>query len=173
MNLSFEFSKIKESFKRVKEDMIIIENKINSNYDDFLNSHKVFKKELNIITDNLKQKLDFFKLNHLDGSNNNGNFGHKNLLDIKAEISNLKKQMQVILDQNYKINQVLQKKNLEEDKYNILSNKVKSCELEVFLLKEKLAENEFNLKQLKETNLKILNLIEDLSKTESEIMNKI
>jgi len=172
MNISHEFSKIRDSFRKVKTDMDFLSEKISENYDEFTRRHKVLGKDIENLTLELKTSITKLRETFLDSSNNNtNNLDLTQINSLKLDIKELKSEIISIQKSHHKtitsIDDV--KKNKKDIKS--LKEKLHSSELEIFLLKERLTEKDLEVKQIKEISKHLFNVVEDLSKSELELIN--
>jgi len=169
MGVTAEFFKIKEGFKKVREDMNYLSEKISENYDDFFKKHKIISLDVENLTLELKKSLEHLNKNHINKEA--PKISEKELLDIKSEIKHLKKEIVKIQDGHHNlINNISDIKN-NKTEIKKLKEKLNSSELEIFLLKERLIEKDVEIKQVKEISKHLFNVLEDLSKTELELLN--
>ncbi len=168
MNISHEFFKVKQGFKKVKEDMNYLSEKISENYDEFTRRHKVIARDIENITLELKEGLEFIKKNHL---HSNSTISDKEILDLRNEISELKKEIIHINKEHGTISSALEEIKSNKKEIKELKEKLHSGELELFLLKERLVEKDQEIKQIKDISKHLFGLIEELSKTELDIIN--
>ena len=169
MNLSHEFSKIRNSFRKVKTDMNFLSEKISENYDEFTRRHKVIAKDVENLTLELKNSLSNLKINHL--SNPESNLDKIELNNLKLEIKELKSEIMEIQKSHNKTISSLDDIKTNKKDIKSLKDKLHSGELEIFLLKEKLVEKEVEIKQIKEISKHLFNIVDDLSKSELDLLN--
>lgn len=169
MNISHEFFKIKDSFRKVKDDMNFLSNRITENYDEFTRRHKVLAQDIENITLELKSNLD--KIKQATSNTQQNKISDKDLLDLKSEIRTLKLQVHSIQNTHNNIADSIS--DIRENKKQIksLKEKLSSGELEIYLLKERLVEKDAELKQIKEVSRNLFNIVDDLSKTELDMLN--
>lgn len=168
MNISQEFFKIKDGFRKVKDDMNFISSKITENYDDFIQKHSSLNNQIQELSKKLNSEIKEIKekglnsFNHLEPSE---------LLYLKSEIKELKKE---IFETHHNHSQISENiNNIKKNKKEIkeIKEKLHTSELELYLLKERLIEKDVEMKQIKEVSKHLFNIVEDLSKTELELIN--
>jgi len=169
MNIAYEFSKVKGAFKKVKEDMDEITQKIYDNSNHFLKEHESMQEEIKKLSKQIQEGLDHFKKNHLQ---NIDSVPPKDILDIKTEISELKLEISKTYHISQDFNDMLESVKRNKSEIKDLKNKMHSNELEICLLKEKLLEKDLQLTKLKDVNAHMLNIMDELSRAELEILNK-
>ncbi len=172
MSISYEFSKIRESFRNVKNDMEKITEKINSNYDEFIKNHQDLSNQIQLLSLDLSKKLAKFKLEHLESQNNSKIPQTKEILDMKEEIEKLKKEIKHTHKENHKINDTIEQIKQNKKDIQELKTKLGSSELEIHLLKERIIEKDIELKQIKQISSHLLNILDELTSAEIEILNK-
>jgi len=168
MSLSHELSKIKNSFSKVKVDMNFLADKISENYDDFIKHHKNLAKQIQNLKEELAPHLEKLKSEEF----NNNNYSKKEILDLKKEIKDLKKELLETHSTHTDISLML--KDIKKNSKNIkdLKEKLHTNELEIFLLKDRIAEKDVEIKQMKDVNKHMFNVISDLSHIELEMINR-
>lgn len=169
MNISEEFSKIRFSFSKVKYEMDILIDKISSNYDDFLTHHKKLSGEVEDLSSKVKlvlEKLNDPKSNHLN------HFNSTELNELKLEIKLLKEEVMHSEKKHSNISLVLEDVKKNKKDLKDLKTKLKSSELEIYLLKENLVQKDVEIKQIKEISRHLFNVVEELSKTELSLVNR-
>ena len=176
MNIAYEFSRVKGAFKKVRNDMDEITEQIYENYNHFVKQHEGMQDEIKKLSKEIKEGLLHFNDNHLK---NIDSVSHKEILDISKELSDLKKEISQTYHKSREFNDMLElvkknKKSLDDNEKNMrdLKDKVRTNELEIYLLKEKLAEKDLQLHKLKDVNKHMLDIIDDISRAEIEILNK-
>lgn len=169
MNIVYEFSKVKDAFKKVKTDMDIITDKIHENYDNFLQEHKLMQENVHNLSNELKKHLDYFKSNHLE---NIDAVPKKEILEIKNEISQLKEELSQTFRKTAEFNDLIFSINDNTSQIKDLKEKIHSNELEIYLLKERLVEKDLELTKMKDTSKHLLDIIDELSRAELDLLNK-
>lgn len=168
MNTYHEFSKIKDAFSKVREDMSFLVTKVSENYDEFMKNHQKLSNEVSLLSKQLHENLDKLRQDdslHLkNASSSEIEFLKREIKDLKEEVKNSHK---VHFDMTSTIDNV--KKNSEDIKD--LKDKLRNGELEIYLLKERLLEKDIELKQIKDVNKHMFNLIDELSNIELELIN--
>ena len=167
MNIAYEFSKVKDSFLKVKKDMYSLAEKINDNYDEFMRKHEGLSKEVvalsNVIrdhSDNLKKKF------------REEDISHKELEQLKSEIKELKEHVNSSIKGSYNLRELVDKVRSNEKDVSSLKSQLHSSELEIYLLKERILEKNIELNQMKEISSHMLKVIEELSAIEIDLINK-
>lgn len=163
MNISYEFSKIKDAFRKAKLDVDFLSKKITENYEEFIKSHNLLKNEISFLVSKVEniitQKIE------------KPNMEKKEYFELNLEIKDLKKEIE-----KFQIKHNLLQEKLEEVEKNSKSNfnigkiekRVDASQLEIYLLEEKLKKKDVEIKQIQDINRHIFNLLEDLSKVEME-----
>jgi len=169
MNIAYEFSKVKDAFKKVKTDMDEITDKIYGNYNHFLKEHENMQHEIKKLSKQIQEGLDHFKNNHLK---NIDSVPQKEILDIRKEIADLKLEISKTYHISQEFNDTLELVKRNQGEIKDLKNKIHSNDLEICLLKEKLLEKDLQLTKLKDVNAHMLNIMDELSRTELEILNR-
>jgi len=167
MDFTNEFTKIKDSFLRVKEDITFLSNKVYENYDEFMQHHLKLVKEVKEITEHLKnQSKEFIE-------SNKKKLDDKGILNLKQDIKDVRKIIKSILAKYKALEKALS--DIKENKKDIkeLKKTTKNSQLEIYLLKERLIKKDDELKQIKEINRHMFNTLDELTKLELEMLNKI
>lgn len=168
MNISYEFSKIRNGFKKVKEDMLFLSNKIGENYEEFTRRHKILANDVENLTLELKKSLE-----ELRGKNFHSNenvLSKRDLNELREELKNLKSEVKEIQNDHSKFVSLVNDVKVNKKEIDELKEKLHSGELEVFLLKEKLVERDEEIKQMKEISRHLFNVVDELSKSELDIL---
>lgn len=173
MSLSYEFSKIKGGFKKVKEDIHYLRSSLETNYSSFKKKHDSLSSDLHFLSQELKSSLNTLKTYFLD---------HQKQIDLltplKSEVKELKLHLEEIQQKYMVLSEELhhrssKNKTKSETSFNQLNEKVHNTELEMYLLKERMVEKDLEIKQMKEINRRLFEIVEDLAKTEKEIVQGI
>lgn len=173
MNIAYEFSKVKESFQKVKNDIFLLTSKINENYDVFLREHRNLVGEVEGLSNGVKEHITKFKEEFNSGVRKLEDIPEQEILNIKSEMNALKKQIgSVLMEHNHLHSLINDVKKNEKDIKN-LKKELKSSELEIYLLKERLIEKDTEVKQMKDISSHLLDVVGELSAMELEILNKI
>jgi predicted RNase H-like nuclease (RuvC/YqgF family) len=168
MNISYELSKIRDAFAKVRGDMTFLAEKVGENYDTFMNNHKKLADDVHIMGEKLKKQID--EIRHMNyGSRDD--VTQKEVLDLKGEIKALKYELNQISNKHFEIHNIVSELKKTNKDVKDLKEKLHSSELEIFLIKERLSEKDVEVKQLKSVNKQMYKLIEDLSKLELELIN--
>ncbi len=170
MNIAHEFFKVRESFKKVKDDMNFVSNKISENYDEFMHEHKKLASEVEMLSTEIKDNIKKIKEVHIINSNPN-NKNDKDIHDLKAEIKLLKKDIIEIQKDHHDFVSSIEKIKSNKKEIKEVKEKLHSSELELFLLKDKLAEKDIEIKQIKEISKHLFDVVDDLSKAEIDLLN--
>ena len=167
MNIAYEFSKVKDSFLKVKNDMYALTNKINENYEDFIKKHDGVAKEVQVLSNVIRDNLELFRKQDREGT-----VSEKEVMQLRSEVSELKELISHSQQANFKIATILE--DVKENKLGVskLKEQLHSSELEVYLLKERMLEKNIELKQMKEISSHMLKVIEELSSLEIELLNR-
>lgn len=168
MNIAQEFFKVRHSFGKVKEDMNFISNKISENYDEFMKEHKKLASEVEILTNEIKNNLTKIKQVHLTDTSS---YNEKEVHDLKSEMKLLKKEIIEIQKDHSNFASSIEKVSKNKKEIKSLKDKLHSSELELFLLKDKLAEKDVEIKQIKEISRHLYDVVDELSKTELDLVN--
>lgn len=170
MNVNYEFSKIRGSFDNVKNDMKTITDKINVNYDEFVSSHSALTNQIGELSKNVIEVLAHFKTNHLNTEKKMA--PTVELLELKSQIKELKKEIVKIQNQNHKINNTVSDLKKKDTDLKQIKKSLESSDLEIFLLKERVSEKDTEIIQLKNISKHMLQVMDELSKMEIDILNK-
>lgn len=169
MNVAQEFSRVKESFRRVREDMSVLKDKITENYDDFREKHNGLVREVDELSSFVKENVLAFKNS---SKSSVGQGGLKDFLDLSSEVKSLKAEISAILRHNKEIFSFVEDLRDERSEVGFLKKRVKSSELEIALLKEKMFEKDLEIKKMKDVNARIVQVLDELSSVEIDILNK-
>lgn len=169
MNISYEFSKIREAFKKIKEEMDKLSLKITENQHNFTLEHLKLQNEIKELSYNLKDKINQYK-NHSSTVEPQSQY---EISRIKSELSDLKEQISKTMHSHNEFNSFLDLIKKNQIDMKIIKDKLQSNELEIYLLKERLEQKEIELKKVKEINSHLIGAIDELSQMEIEILNKI
>jgi peptidoglycan hydrolase CwlO-like protein len=167
MNIAYEFSKVKESFVKVKKDMYSLADKINENYDEFMKKHEGISREVVALSNMIRDHTESLKKKEREEG-----ISHKEIEQLKSEIRELKEHVNGSLKGNYDLRELVDKVRSNEKDVKALKSQLHSSELEIYLLKERMLEKNIELKQMKEISSHMLKIIEDLSSLEIELINK-
>jgi DNA repair exonuclease SbcCD ATPase subunit len=163
MSQKEEFSKIKNSFLKVKEDINNLNELIVSNTDNFFQKHNSLSNEVfNLIT-SLKIEIDKLKEKKTEKKINN-------VSDIKEDVKHLKNHMNDIVKNNADVYAILDRIKKNDININDLKKRLDSDELEIHLLKERLLEKDFEVKKMKKVNTHILSVIDEITDIEKKIL---
>lgn len=168
MSIAYEFSKIKDAFYKVKNDMIFLSKQISDNYEDFMENHKKLAKEVSALSEKLQKNIEDVKSIHLTSGNI---VSESELFNLKEEIKSLKNEISETQTHHNQIAKIVE--DVKKDKKDIkeLKEKLHSSELEIFLLKERIAEKDGELKHVKEISKSLFDIVTELSKVELDIIN--
>ena len=167
MTLKLELSKIRNSFSKVREDMLFLSKHVSENYEHFLKEHSIIEGKITKLSDELKEHINYIKKEHIQTPNPDAseiNYLREQIKELKEEVSNTHKE-------HFNLSKVLE--DISKNKKNIkeMKEKLHSSELEIFLLKEKLSEKDLEIKQIKDVSKTIFNIVDELSKVELEMLN--
>ncbi len=168
MSLSYELSKIKDAFVKVRNDMNFLSGKISENYEEFMRHHQKLHTQVQELSEKLKHQINEIK--HMDFSHSS--FSDKDILDLKHEIKELKRQVVYTHEEHGKITTMLADIKKAKSDVKDLKEKLHSSELEIYLLKERIAEKDVEIKQIKDVNKHMFSIIDDLSHIELDIINR-
>ncbi len=167
MNIAYELSKIKSSFRKVKEDMVYLSSKISNQYEEFLTSHRELSNRIESLSVELKSHLSDLKHQH-------HTYDDSALHTLKLELGDLKKEMKELekghTSLSYKIEDA--KKGPDVKEVHDMKEKIHSSELEIYLLKERMMEKDLEVKQLKDVNTHLFEIVDELARLEQEIVTK-
>ena len=93
MNLPYELSKVRDGFRRVREDLNFMKGKIGENLEEFMSHHQKLAHQVEALSNEVQQHLKTAKqtvIQELPASD-------KQLQDLKQEIKDLKKHIQLNL----------------------------------------------------------------------------
>ncbi len=163
-----EFSKIRTSFSKVKDDLMHISSQIHDTYHEMMGKHNSLASEVNFLSSQLKAHIESF--NKFKDSISKSQIDHmKSLIkDLKSEVSEAHKlHNQLSID----ITNV-KKQKVESRELTGMQEKLHTTETEIFLLKERMLERDIEMKQLKDMNKKLFEVVEDLSNVEMHLHNQ-
>ena len=172
MNISYEFSKIRDSFSKVRKDMTFLSDKISENYEEFTKEHEKLANAVHKLSNDIENQLHVAKTHVVHKEEG---VSPKELLDLKTEVKELKKELIAMQRDHEHFTRTLDdvKRNSSESAdVKELREKLKSSELELFLLKERMIEKDVEVKQLKDVSQRLFDIVDELSKTELELLNK-
>jgi prefoldin subunit 5 len=170
MNIAHEFFRVRESFKKVKDDMNFISNKISENYDEFMQQHQKLASEVEMLSVEIKESIEKAKHIHITNADPN-NQNEKDIHDLKAEIKLLKKDVILMQKEHTDFTSTIDKIKNNKKEIKEVKEKLHSSELELFLLKDKLSEKDIEIKQIKEISKHLFDVVDDLSKAELDLLN--
>lgn len=170
MNIAYELSKIKSSFRKVKEDMVYISSKISDQYDEFLKSHRELSNRIESLSVELKSHLSQLKHEH-------HSYDDSALHTLKLELGDLKKEMKDLEKSHttlsYKIEDFKNSTGRKDTKeIHDMKEKIHSSELDIYLLKERMMEKDLEVKQLKDVNTHLFEIVDELARLEQEIVTR-
>ena len=100
MSIVYEFSKIKEAFSKVRNDMNFLADKISENYDEFISNHQKLAKEIELLSNKLRNGIDEIKNSHnMQGSN----IDEREIFNLKLEIKDLKSEINSVQKEHDKV----------------------------------------------------------------------
>lgn len=166
MNVAYEFSKVKDSFSKVKADMEFLGKKITDNYENFMREHYKLSSEVHKLSSEMKSHIEHVKNHHL---NPEKDVSHKEFLDLKYVVKELKDEVEKTQKEHNKVTDVITELQKDTKDIKVLKEKLESSELEIFLLKEKLNKKDQEIKQVKEISSHLFDLITELSTLEKEM----
>lgn len=167
-HLSNEFSKIRSSFSRVKDDLMHLSSQIHDAYDDMMKKHELLKGEVNFLSSQIKGHTQTLENNKELFSKQQMQYLKGTIKDLKSEVSQVHKQHSHL---SIEVNNI-KKKKVEARELDGIHEKMHTTETELFLLKERMLEKDFQIKELKEMNKKLFELIEDLTNAELHVLEK-
>ena len=168
MKISYELAKVKDAFSKVRNDMNFLSEKISSNYDDFMHEHRTMSKKIEELSKKVKSEIEELRE---AGHHINGTASEKQMLDLKAEIKELKAETIKAQSDHHNVEILLSDMKKHGKSIRDVKDKLKSSELELFLIKEKLSEKDDEINQLKEVNKHLYAIVEELSGLEIELVN--
>lgn len=162
MNLKLEFSKVKASFMKVKKDIIILGGRITHNYDEFMRKHESLAQKVDNISDFLK--LHSSKLTAISNMQKSD--------EVMKEVKELKSEMTSFHKDHKQMLQVIEGLKNNKKDMTKLKKKVLGGELETYLLKEKLLDQQREINMMKEINKNMFKIIVELSNTEVALLKQ-
>ena len=165
--LSEEFKKIKSSFSRVKDDLMHLSSQIHEAYDDMMKKHELLKGEVNFLSSQIKGHTQTLENNKELFSKQQMQHLKDIIKDLKSEVSQVHKEHSHL---SIEVNN-MKKKKVESRELDGIHEKIHTTETELFLLKERMLEKDFQIKELKEMNKKLFELVDDLTKAELHVLN--
>lgn len=165
--LSEEFKKIRSSFSRVKDDLMHLSSQIHEAYDDMMKKHELLKGEINFLSSQIKGHTQTLENNKELFSKQQMQHLKDIIKDLKSEVSQVHKQHSHL---SIEVNN-MKKKKVESRELDGIHEKIHTTETELFLLKERMLEKDFQIKELKEMNKKLFELVDDLAKAEMHILD--
>lgn len=169
MTLASEFSKIKDAFSKVKNDMIFLSGQISENYDEYMRNHKNLADEVNGISERLHKVIHEVRNTHLRESIDDGT--KEDISMLKQEIKFLKKEVDETHKEHNNIVKFLDDVKKNKNDIKELKEKLHSSELEIFLLKERIAEKDSEIKHVKDISKHLFDIVTELSKVELDMLN--
>jgi chromosome segregation ATPase len=161
MNLPTEFSKVRNSFVKVKQDLTSITKQIGENYETFLHEHSKLHSQVEKLAEEVRSHL-----NNINSNHKSGNISKKQLDKLKSEIKDLKSEIKDTHIENEKINEIIDIVRQNKNDVTDLKNRLQTSELEIYLLKEKLIEKDLQVDSLKQVSKHLFDLLDDIAKTE-------
>lgn len=168
MNMTEEFSKVRFAFLKVKDNIDSLEEKIASNYDDFMENHKKLSTEVADVSSKLKFVLEKIKE---EKTHKTIKSNPKDLSSLKLEIKLLKEEVMKSQKKHTSVSSILEEVKKDKKDIKSLKTRLNSSELELHLLKENLAEKDHEIKQIKEVSKHLFEIVEELSRTELSLIN--
>lgn len=164
--LSEEFKKIRSSFSKVKDDLMHLSSQIHDAYDDMMKKHELLKGEVNFLSSQIKGHTQTLENNKELFSKQQMQHLKDIIKDLKTEISQIHKEHSHL---SIEMNNI-KKKKVESRELEGIHEKIHTTETELFLLKERMLEKDFQIKELKEMNKKLFELIDDLTNAELHVL---
>lgn len=168
MSIKYELSKIKDSFGKVRSDMLFLSKQLGENYDHFMKEHDKISSRIDKLSQEVKENIQTIKNNHINAAAPNND---KEIEYLKHQIKELKDEVSNVHTEHFNLSKVLEEVKKSKKDVKDLKEKLHSSELEIFLLKERLVEKDSEIKQLKDLSKTIFELVDDLSKIELEMIN--
>lgn len=168
MDLAHEFFKVKEGFKKVREDMNFIASKISENYDDFMSKHTKIAEDVAHLSNQVRINLEKLKERGEEGLSS---LTSHDLLDLKGEIKELKLEIAHIEKSHGTVISAIEDIKSNKSEIKSVKEKLHSSELELYLLKERLLEKDVEIKQIKDISKHLFNIVDDLSRAEIDLLN--
>ncbi len=171
MNLPYELSKVRDAFRRVREDLNFMRGKIGENFDEFMTHHQKLAHQVEALSNEVQTHLRDAKqsiIHELPATD-------KQVLDLKQELKELKKHiLSLEKDHNEVANEISSRakpKNYDAE-LKSMKDKTHSIELEMYLLKERMIEKDIEVKQLRDVNQRLFEIVNELAKAEMELANR-
>jgi septal ring factor EnvC (AmiA/AmiB activator) len=171
MNLPYELSKVRDGFRRVREDLNFMKGKIGENLDEFMLHHQKLAHQVEALSNEVQQHLTTAKetiIHELPASD-------KQFQDLKQEIKDLKKHILGLEKEHnevaHEVNSRAKVKNYDSE-LKSMKEKTHSVELEMYLLKERMIEKDIEVKQLRDVNQRLFEIVNELAKVEMELANR-
>jgi seryl-tRNA synthetase len=171
MNLPYEFSKIRDGFRRVREDLNFMKGKIGENLEDFMSHHQKLAHQVEALSNEVQQHLATAKdtiIHELPSSD-------KRFQDLKQELKDLKKHILGLeKEHNEVVNEVHSRSKVKnyDAELKSMKDKTHSVELEMYLLKERMIEKDIEVKQLRDVNQRLFEIVNELAKAEMELASR-
>ncbi len=171
MNLPYELSKVRDAFRRVREDLNFMKSKIGENFDDFMSHHQKLAHQVEALSNEVQEHLKTAKqtiIHELPVTD-------KQLLDLKQELKDLKKHVLSLEKEHNEIsNEVASraKPKSYDAELKSMKEKTHSIELEMYLLKERMIEKDIEVKQLRDVNQRLFEIVDELAKAEMELAQR-
>jgi methyl-accepting chemotaxis protein len=168
MNLPYELSKIKDAFRKVRDDMQFITQTISENYTTFMNHHRELSHKIEELSSQLQHQLHHAK------EKITSTISDEEIHNLKLEIKELKEIVSNLEKEHTSITHTLSALEKDKPKTNLkeIQDKIEASELELYLLKERMIEKDLEVKQLKDINQKLFEIVNSLAKTEMQLLEK-
>lgn len=167
MNIAYEFSRIKDSFSKVKLDIDFLAKKITDNYENFMREHYKLSSQVKALSEEIKANMQHVKDNHLkEGST----ASDKEVEDLKYIVKELREEVEKTQKEHNKVVDTI--RDIKDDTKDVKSikDRLQNSELEIYLLKEKLNEKDQEISQMKEVSSHLFNLVSELASLERELI---
>lgn len=167
-HINKEFSKIRSSFSKVKDDLMHVSSQVHETYHEMMSKHDALASEVNFLSSQLKAHIESF--NKYRETISKSQIDHMKSLvkDLKSEVSEAHKlHNQLSIDITN-----IKKQKVEARELTGMQEKLHTTETEIFMLKERMLEKDIEMKQLKDMNKKLFEVVEDLSNVEMHLHNQ-
>jgi DNA repair exonuclease SbcCD ATPase subunit len=175
MNISHEFFKIRDAFRKVKLDMDYLRDILEKKESQFLKEYNLLKENIDLLKNDfkknhqkLKEEIDSLKDLKEKSDNENSNLDPSELNYLKEQLLELKNHIKEIEEKNQNFYLKISKKEKEKEKK--IEDKLKSTELELYLLKQKLDSHDTSIESIKEVTRNLFDIVEDITRIEKDIV---
>ena len=146
--------------------MNFLAGKISENYDDFMKHHKQLSDEVTRLSLEFKEHIQKMKYSASIA------FSDKDLNDLQLDIKGMKEEISKLQKDHTHLIHTLD--DIKKEKHDVkdLKEKFQAGELEMFLLKERMVEKDEEIKQIKDVNSHLFNIVKELSNLEIDLVNR-